>query len=200
MAGLFGPVRQQHRALLRLEDVGPLADPLQLRQAADLLAAEGIPFSVAVYPVYVGPVNQHPRQRIPLQDRPPGRRRDQGTCSSRAGLSSCTATPTSSATGATRPTASAEDYEFYRVAGCGRPEGCGGRLVGPGDGVVRVASVADAGVTQQFPDDAGVAHRPPRSWRQRARGDPVLVVAPARAMDVDGGPRDKIIDKDLREG
>jgi uncharacterized protein YdaL len=70
MAGLFGPVRQQHRALLRLEDVGPLADPLQLRQAADLLAAEGIPFSVAVYPVYVGPVNQHPRQRIPLQDRP----------------------------------------------------------------------------------------------------------------------------------
>lgn len=70
MAGLFGPVAQRHRALLRLEDVGPTADPRQLRQIADLLAAEGIPFSVAVYPMYLGPVNQHPRERIPLVDRP----------------------------------------------------------------------------------------------------------------------------------
>jgi predicted deacetylase len=60
----------RHRALIRLEDVGPTADPLQLRQIADLLAAEEIPFSVAVYPVYVGPVNQHPREWIPLKDRP----------------------------------------------------------------------------------------------------------------------------------
>lgn len=70
MAGLFGPVRQRHRALLRLEDVGPDADPVQLRQVANLLAADGIPFSVAVYPVYVGPVYQHPRAWIRLQDRP----------------------------------------------------------------------------------------------------------------------------------
>jgi uncharacterized protein YdaL len=70
MAGLFGPVPQRHRALIRLEDVGPAADPLQLRQVADLLAARGIPFSVAVYPVYLGPVTQHPRERIRLQDRP----------------------------------------------------------------------------------------------------------------------------------
>lgn len=70
MAGMFGPVRQRHRALIRLEDVGPTADPLQLRQIADLLAADHIPFSVAVYPVYVGPVNQHPRARILLKDSP----------------------------------------------------------------------------------------------------------------------------------
>lgn len=70
MAGLFGPVRQRHRILIRLEDVGPAADPTQLRQIADLLAAKRIPFSVAVYPLYLGPVNQHPRERIPLKDRP----------------------------------------------------------------------------------------------------------------------------------
>jgi uncharacterized protein YdaL len=70
MAGMFGPVQQRHRALIRLEDVGPAADPVQLRQIADLLAARSIPFSVAVYPVYVGPVTQHPRERIRLQDRP----------------------------------------------------------------------------------------------------------------------------------
>lgn len=70
MAGLFGPVRHRHRILLRLEDVGPMADPTQLRQIADLLAAKKIPFSIAVYPLYVGPVNQHPRARISLEDRP----------------------------------------------------------------------------------------------------------------------------------
>lgn len=70
MAGMFGPVQQRHRALIRLEDVGPATDPLQLRQVADLLAASGIPFSVAVYPVYVGPVAQHPREWIRLRDRP----------------------------------------------------------------------------------------------------------------------------------
>ena len=70
MAGMFSPVRQRHRALIRLEDVGPTSDPRQLRQVADLLAADGIPFSVALYPVYVGPVNHHPRERVRLQDRP----------------------------------------------------------------------------------------------------------------------------------
>jgi uncharacterized protein YdaL len=70
MAGMFGPVRQRHRALIRLEDVGPTSDPVQLRQVADLLAAEDIPFSIALYPVYVGPVDQRPRERVRLQDRP----------------------------------------------------------------------------------------------------------------------------------
>ncbi len=70
MAGLFGQVRHRHRILIRLEDVGPTANPTQLRQIASLLAARRIPFSVAVYPLYVGPVNQHPRERISLKDRP----------------------------------------------------------------------------------------------------------------------------------
>lgn len=70
MAGMFGPVRHRHRILLRLEDVGPAADPTQLRQIASLLAAKKIPFSIALYPLYVGPVNQRPRARIPLRDRP----------------------------------------------------------------------------------------------------------------------------------
>ena len=70
MASLFGPVRHRHRILIRLEDVGPAADPIQLVQIANLLAAKRIPFSVAVYPLYLGPVRQHPRERIPLKDRP----------------------------------------------------------------------------------------------------------------------------------
>lgn len=70
MAGMFGPVRSRHRMLVRLEDVGPATDPVQLRQVADLLSADRIPFSIALYPVYVGPVTQHPRMRFSLRDKP----------------------------------------------------------------------------------------------------------------------------------
>ncbi|HEY2316485.1 MAG TPA: DUF2334 domain-containing protein [Streptosporangiaceae bacterium] len=70
MASLFGDTRHSHLAMLRLEDIGPDTDPAQLHQIADLLAAADVPYSVAVYPMYIGPVNQRPRQRIPLQDRP----------------------------------------------------------------------------------------------------------------------------------
>lgn len=70
MASLFGPVRHRHRVLLRLEDVGPATSPEQLRQIADYLSAKKIPFSVALYPLYLGPAGQHPRKRIPLKDAP----------------------------------------------------------------------------------------------------------------------------------
>src|SRR4051812_26874447 len=46
---------QRHRALVRIEDVGPDADPAQLRAVADYLSAEKVPFSVAVYPRYRDP-------------------------------------------------------------------------------------------------------------------------------------------------
>ncbi|MBP2323450.1 hypothetical protein JOF56_003835 [Kibdelosporangium banguiense] len=43
------------RALVRLEDVGPSANPEQLKQIADRLHDRGVPFSVAVYPYYRDP-------------------------------------------------------------------------------------------------------------------------------------------------
>ena len=70
MAGMFGPVQPRHRMLVRLEDVGPDTDPVQLRQIADLLSADHIPFSIALYPEYLGPVTQHPREQFSLKDRP----------------------------------------------------------------------------------------------------------------------------------
>lgn len=70
IAGLFGQVPKRHRALLRLEDVGPMAVPQQLEQIAAMLAAKKIPFSVATYPLYIGPAGQHPRMRVPLTARP----------------------------------------------------------------------------------------------------------------------------------
>lgn len=45
----------RHRALLRLEDIGPDADPDKLRAIADYLWAEGVPFSFGVFPVYTDP-------------------------------------------------------------------------------------------------------------------------------------------------
>jgi len=45
----------RHRALIRLEDVGPTADPAVLRQVVDYLYGQGVPFGVGVYPVYRGP-------------------------------------------------------------------------------------------------------------------------------------------------
>lgn len=70
MAGLFGPVPQRHRALIRLEDVGPEADPVQLRQVANFLASRHVPFTVAAYPLYLGPAGQQPRKRISLTGNP----------------------------------------------------------------------------------------------------------------------------------
>ena len=45
----------RHRALVRIEDVGPDADPAELKAIADTLAARKVPFSVAVYPAYRDP-------------------------------------------------------------------------------------------------------------------------------------------------
>ncbi|BDU68790.1 hypothetical protein GETHOR_08910 [Geothrix oryzae] len=45
----------RHRALVRIEDVGPDADPAELRAVADALFARAVPFSVAVYPGYRDP-------------------------------------------------------------------------------------------------------------------------------------------------
>ncbi|WP_433085393.1 DUF2334 domain-containing protein [Dactylosporangium sp. CA-052675] len=43
---------ERHRALVRIEDVGPHSDPAQLRQIADYLHSRHVPFAVAVFPVY----------------------------------------------------------------------------------------------------------------------------------------------------
>ncbi|WP_347176945.1 polysaccharide deacetylase family protein [Parafrankia sp. EAN1pec] len=43
----------RHRGLVRIEDVGPDADPAELHAIADYLSSAQVPFSVAVYPRYV---------------------------------------------------------------------------------------------------------------------------------------------------
>ncbi|MBC6981291.1 DUF2334 domain-containing protein [Caulobacter sp. 17J80-11] len=66
-----GPER--HRALVRIEDVGPEADPDRLRRIADLLFAEGVPFQVAVYDTYRDPMGRFSGGRptsFTLKDRP----------------------------------------------------------------------------------------------------------------------------------
>lgn len=45
----------QHRAMVRLEDVGPDSDPADLRADADYLSSQGIPFSFGVYSEYRDP-------------------------------------------------------------------------------------------------------------------------------------------------
>ena len=45
----------RHRALVRIEDVGPDADPAELRAITNYLSGKGVPFSVAVYPRYRDP-------------------------------------------------------------------------------------------------------------------------------------------------
>ncbi|WP_026359988.1 DUF2334 domain-containing protein [Amycolatopsis nigrescens] len=46
---------ERHRALARIEDIGPRTDPEQIRRIADFLGGQGVPFSMAVYPYYVDP-------------------------------------------------------------------------------------------------------------------------------------------------
>lgn len=46
------PHQESHRALLRIEDVNPYSNPAVLREIADYLAGERVPFVVAVTPVF----------------------------------------------------------------------------------------------------------------------------------------------------
>ena len=57
MTGLLNPnAPDSHRALVRIEDVGPDANPARLREIADYLHGRGVPFSVAVYDTYLDPL------------------------------------------------------------------------------------------------------------------------------------------------
>lgn len=49
----------RHRALVRVEDVGPDANPQNLKAIADYLSKRHVPFSVAVYPEYRDPLGTY---------------------------------------------------------------------------------------------------------------------------------------------
>ncbi|WP_223766946.1 DUF2334 domain-containing protein [Streptomyces huiliensis] len=53
--GLAPATAERHRAFVRLEDISPKADANQLRQVADYLSAEKIPYGINVIPVYTDP-------------------------------------------------------------------------------------------------------------------------------------------------
>ncbi|GAA0919171.1 DUF2334 domain-containing protein [Virgisporangium aurantiacum] len=56
LTGVLAPsTAERHRALVRIEDVGPDADPAELRAVADLLSSKKVPFTVAVYTRYRDP-------------------------------------------------------------------------------------------------------------------------------------------------
>lgn len=56
LTGVLAPATaERHRALVRIEDVGPDADPAELRAIADLLSSKKVPFTVAVYTRYRDP-------------------------------------------------------------------------------------------------------------------------------------------------
>lgn len=64
---------ERHRAMIRIEDVGPTSDPAELRAIADYLSSKNIPFSVATYSVYRDPKGVHTNgqpQTVALAQRP----------------------------------------------------------------------------------------------------------------------------------
>lgn len=64
---------ERHRALVRIEDVGPDANPQELRIIAQQLFNRGVPFAVAVYPRYEDPngvYNNGVPEAYSLADRP----------------------------------------------------------------------------------------------------------------------------------
>lgn len=49
---------ERHRAMVRIDDVGPDSNPRRIRGLADLLAEEAVPFSIAVYDTYRDPTGR----------------------------------------------------------------------------------------------------------------------------------------------
>ncbi len=72
--GLLAPqTAERHRAMVRIDGVGPEANPRRIRALADLLHEEGIPFTIAVHPRYRDPEGVHNRGRavrVDLGERP----------------------------------------------------------------------------------------------------------------------------------
>ncbi|MFJ3301705.1 DUF2334 domain-containing protein [Streptomyces sp. NPDC086549] len=64
---------ERHRAMMRLEDISPDADPNDLRDMADYLYSQNIPYGINVIPVYTDPngtYNNGVPQTITLAQRP----------------------------------------------------------------------------------------------------------------------------------
>jgi len=64
---------ERHRAIVRIEDVSPRSSPAALRDIADRLYKRGVPFSVAVIPIYEDPLgaeNGGRPTRIAMRDAP----------------------------------------------------------------------------------------------------------------------------------
>lgn len=59
--------RSEHMAYIRLEDVHPMSDPELLKETGDYLADKGIPFMIALIPVYT---NTETKQQYHLSDVP----------------------------------------------------------------------------------------------------------------------------------
>jgi uncharacterized protein YdaL len=58
---------ESHSALIRIEDVGVFDDPNRLREIADVLSEQGVPFLVSVIPFFVDPAKGY---RLSLSDKP----------------------------------------------------------------------------------------------------------------------------------
>jgi uncharacterized protein YdaL len=64
---LLAPTTQErHRALVRIEDVTPMMPADKLRALADVLHANGAPFTVAVVPVFEDPLGSYFEDGVPL--------------------------------------------------------------------------------------------------------------------------------------
>ena len=60
----------RRRALVRIEDIGPMSDPKHLKDIAKSLTDHRVPYSIEVYPVYVGPIIRGRQKCVLLSDRP----------------------------------------------------------------------------------------------------------------------------------
>ncbi|MFZ3035468.1 MAG: DUF2334 domain-containing protein [Parvibaculum sp.] len=65
-------IPSRHRALVRIEDVGPDARPSDMRAIADYFHARNVPFSVAVYDTFIDPGRSSPSlpEKITMEDAP----------------------------------------------------------------------------------------------------------------------------------
>jgi uncharacterized protein YdaL len=61
------PHAVEHRALVRLEDINPEDDPALIRRAVDVFVSEGVPFQIALVPLYRDPATN---LDVSLSDRP----------------------------------------------------------------------------------------------------------------------------------
>lgn len=182
---------QRHRALVRIEDVGPHSDPAHLRSVADYLSSRNAPFAVAVFPVYEDAAGVY-SGGVPVRktlSAAPQVVEALRYMTAHGGTLIMHGYTHGYSSGPNPYGVSAEDYEFYRTRGHGPGRGRRRRAGRPGARGLRRLGPRPVGAAHQEWAGAGLTAPTSGSSRTTRPARPTTARSPRRRGSAPGTSR-----------